>query len=249
MSRSVTATQSALEVLKALGVEAKGKKVIGIYGPSMVGKSVFAAMIARDFVGGGGAAVVYGTEEHYGDEDYRQLIAGLLPGKHYINYCPDIPSLFRYMNMVKGRRFEGRLALILDSLSTVVLKETASWEASGVTEPRVIVARTIPTANAIAAYFKHLVVGKDALGIVIMHAASTAGSGKYRGLTDLRPSMAMRTAHSLDYLLQITAAGARPGDPRTLTLVASRLTPLNEGRSVEFVFKDKNAALVGGDAR
>ena len=228
----------ALDLLRKLGVEAKPKKTIGIYGPSMVGKSVLAAMVAREYAGSEGYVVVFGVEEHYSDSDYRELIASFVKPKYYINYCPDLESLFKYMNVVRAKRFEGKLALILDSLSFIAMREAAKWSARGVTEPRVLAARVVPALYSVASYFKRLTVEKDALGIVVMHASSTAGMGLYRGLTSLKPSMAMRVAHSLDYLLLLTGEKGRLDQPRELTLIASRLNPLAEGSKVTFKFQE-----------
>jgi hypothetical protein len=228
----------ALELLGKLGVSVKEGYNIGLYGPSMVGKSVLAAMVAREYVGENGVAVVFGTESHYMGEDYREMIERHLPRHRYLNVCDTTPRLYEYMGLVKRTRLEGRVALILDSLSFIAMRETAEWNMRGVSEPRVIAARVIPLVYTVASAFKQLVVEKKALGIVIMHAGSTAGAGKYRGLVDYRPSMAGRVAHSLDYLILMEAEGATLEAPRKLTLVASRLSPVNEGRSIRFKFKD-----------
>jgi ABC-type hemin transport system ATPase subunit len=233
-----------LELLSRLDVVVKEGKVIGLYGPSLVGKSVLAAMVARDFVGSDGNVVIFGTENHYADDDYRALIEKFLPKNHYLNFCSNTEALYRYMALVKKKSFEGKVALILDSLSFIAIRETAKWSIQGVTEPRVVVARVVPQLYTIAAAFKDLVVEKHAFGIVVMHASSTAGTGKYRGLVDLRPSMAGRVAHSLDYLLLLTAEGASLSAPRKLTLVMSRLNPLAEGREVKFKFTGSGVELV-----
>ena len=77
-----------------------------------------------------------------------------------------------------------------------------------------------------------------------MHAGSTAGTGKFRNVTDLRPSMAGRVAHSLDYLILMEAEGASLDAPRRLTLVMSRLSPISEGKSVRFRFLGDKIELV-----
>jgi hypothetical protein len=201
-------------------------------------------MVARDFVGDSGHVIVFGTENHYADDDYRNMVSKFLPKSHYINYCHNIESLYKYMYMVKKKSFDGKVALILDSLSFIAIRETARWNMQGVTEPRVIAARVIPQLYTVAAAFKDLVVDKRALGIMIMHAGSMAGTGKFRGLTDLRPSMAGRVAHSLDYLVLMEAEGAALDAPRKLTLVMSRLSPLSEGKSVKFRFVGDKVEIV-----
>jgi ABC-type hemin transport system ATPase subunit len=236
--------QSTLELLSRLDVVVKEGKVIGLYGPSLVGKSILAAMIAQAFVGSDGNVVIFGTENHYADDDYRALIEKFLPKNHYINFCNSLETLYKYMYIVKKKSFEGKTALILDSLSFIAIRETAKWSVQGVTEPRVIVARVVPQLYTVAAAFKDLIIEKHAFGIIVMHASSTAGTGKYRGLVDLRPSMAGRVAHSLDYLLLLTAEGASLNAPRKLTLVMSRLNPLAEGREVKFKFTGSGVELV-----
>jgi hypothetical protein len=235
---------TTLELLSRIDVGVKEGKTIGLYGLSMIGKSILAAMIARDFAGENGNAVVFGTENHYSDDDYRNMVSKFLPKSHYINYCHSIESLYKYMYMVKKKSFDGKVALILDSLSFIAIRETARWNMQGVTEPRVIAARVIPQLYTVAAAFKDLVIDKHALGIMIMHAGSTAGTGKFRGITDLRPSMAGRVAHSLDYLVLMEAEGASLDAPRKLTLVMSRLSPLSEGKSVRFRFSGDRVEIV-----
>jgi len=231
-------------LLNSLGVKTTPGKNIGLYGLSLVGKSVLASMLCSEFCGEEGTAIVFGVEEHFADEEYRSLITQFLPRKHYINYCPNLESIYKYFSLVERKEFEGRLCLILDSLSFVAIRESATWQMRGVTEPRIIASRVIPALYTVAGIFKHLVVEKNALGIVVMHAGSTAGTQKYRGLTDLRPSMASRVAHSLDYLILMESEGPTLESPRKLTLVASRLTPLNEGKTVRFVFKGRGVELI-----
>ena len=242
MSKEVR--KGALPILSGLGVNLKEGKTLGIYGLSMVGKSVLSSMIAREFVGDNGTAIVFGTEAHYSDEDYRGLISKFLPKSNYINYCHTLEDIYKYMNLVRRKQFDGRVALILDSLSFIAIRESAEWNLRGVTEPRVISARVIPTLYTVAAAFKNLVVEKHGLGIMVMHAASTAGTGKFRGLVDLRPSMAGRVAHSLDYLILMESEGCSLDSPRKLTLVASRLSPLDEGKSVKFKFSGATVELI-----
>jgi len=233
----VQARYAVLDLLGSLGVALKEGKTVGLYGLSMVGKSVLAAMVAREWAGPEGTAVFFGTEPHYADQDYRELVARFLPRSHYINYCHSVEDVYRYLNVVRRYRFEGRVALVLDSLSYVAMREAAEWHLRGVTDPRVVSARVIPVLYTVASAFKSLVIEKKAVGLVVMHAGSMAGAGKYRGLTDLRPSMASRVAHSLDYLLLLEAEGPSLDSPRRLTLVASRLSPEHEGKSLRFRFR------------
>jgi len=249
LSRAPGEARPALSLLARLGVSVKEGKTLGVYGPSMVGKSVLAAVVAREYVGDEGTAVVFGVEPHYADEEYREVLKQFLPRHHYINVCESTPKLYEYMSIVRRARLEGKVALMLDSLSFIAMRETAEWSMKGVNEPRVIAARVIPAVYTVASAFKQLVVEKRALGIVVMHAGSTAGAGKYRGLVDYRPSMAARVAHSLDYLVLVESEGASLDAPRKLTLVASRLTPMYEGRAVRFRFKDgsvEEVAEAGG---
>jgi len=235
----------ALDLLEELGVEIKPGKVVGIYGPSLVGKSLLAWIIASEFVGNNGNVVVFGIEPHYQDSDYRKLAESYMQVRtRYINYCASKEDVFKYMRLASKHRFEGKVAFILDSLSYIMMYEQAKYISQGYSEPRVYVPRVVPVLYSIASLFKRLTLDKDALGLVIMHASSSAGTMKYRGLVDLRPSMAQRVLHSLDYLLLMESEGAKPDAPRKLTLIASRLTPLAEGNTVNFIFKDKTVVAL-----
>jgi len=233
----------SIELFSLLGVAVREGKNVGLYGLPMIGKSVLASILAREFAGEG-VAVVFGTEDHYADEDYRRLIASFLPRNHYINYCRNVEEVFRYLNIVEAKQFEGRLALILDSFSALANVEASELSARGVKETRVKVSRVTPMVNEVATRFKRVVAEKRALGITVMHASSMAGAGKFRGIADWKPVMSARVAHSLDYLVLMTAEKADLETPRTLTLVASRLTPSDEGRTVRFRFRERTVEVV-----
>jgi len=238
-----------LTLLQKIGVSVKEGKNIGIYGPSMIGKSVLAAMIGRDFVGENGTVIIFGTESHFADEDYRKMISQFLPKNHYINVCLKPQDVQRFLELVERKTFEGRVAMILDSLSAIAMRMTSELIARGVTEPRVFSAHVVPTTGSIANRFKDIVVEKRALGIMIMHAGSMAGAGRYRGLTDLRPVMSRRVAHLLDYELQMTSEGATLLSPRRLMVTASRLTPFDEGREIKFRFSGDKIEIVEAEER
>jgi len=240
---------SAIEVLSKLGVSAKPGKVIGVYGYSMIGKSAFAAIACREYVGEKGMGIIFGTEAHYADEDYREMIRSLLPDSNYINYCPSPEELFSKMNLIMEKRFEGRLCLILDSLSHLALHMTAKLYSRGITDTRVVSARVIPVVNSVAQMFKSLAVEKAALGLVIMHASSMAGTSLFRNLVPTRPSMSARVAHSLDYLLFMESEGGSITSPRRLIVVMSRLSPVDEGRSVRFKFSEGSVAELPEEGR
>jgi len=238
-----------LTLLQKIGVSVKEGKNIGIYGPSMIGKSVLAAMIGRDFVGENGTVIIFGTESHFADEDYRKMISQFLPKNHYINVCVKLEDVYKYLALVEKFKFEGRVAMILDSLSVIAMRLTSELQMRGITETRVITSKVVPALYTVAEAFKQMVIEKRALGIMIMHAGSMAGAGKYRGLTDLRPSMAGRVAHSLDYLILMTSEGASLSSPRRLMLVASRLSPLDEGREIKFRFSGDKIEIVEAEER
>lgn len=203
-----------------------------IYGPSMVGKSLLAWIIAGEYAGDG-VVVVYGSEPHYVDQDYRSLVEKVLAGTtHYINYTPYAQDVFKYTAKLYSlwqRIRDKKLVLILDSLSMIAQREAKKYYAKGITESRVIAARVVPLLNALATEIKDIAIQHRALGIIIAHAGSTAGSYKYRGIADLKPSMSMRTAHNVDYILLMQRAdgGAE------LTLVANRTKPDTEGSTIK----------------
>ncbi len=233
---------NTLDILLKLRVSAKPRKVLLIYGPSMVGKSFLASLIARDYLSGEGLAIYYGSEPHYADEDYQSLVTGQVRAKVYINYTPYAKDVFQAMSKLYSLRDNPpkKLVLILDSLSMIAQREAKKFYSKGIAESRVIAARVVPLLNAIATEFKEKCIEFNALGIMIAHAGSTAGSGKYRGVAELKPSMSMRTAHNVDYILLLDLApyaeSADLKEKRRLTLVASRYMPDTEGRYVDFSF-------------
>jgi len=235
---------NTLDILLKLHIKPKPKKVILLYGPSMVGKSFLATLIARDYLNGEGLAIYYGSEPHYADEDYKALITSQLRAKAYINYTPYAKDVFQAMNKLYSLKDDPpkKLVLILDSLSMIAQREAKKFYAKGITESRVIAARVVPLLNAISTEFKEKCIEYNALGIMITHAGSTAGSGKYRGVAELKPSMSMRTAHNVDYILLLDLApysqSADLKEKRRLTVVASRYMPGIEGKHIDFSFEE-----------
>jgi len=220
-----------LDQLRRIGVSLVPGKVLLIYGPSMVGKSLLAWIIAREYVGDG-VVVIYGSEPHYADQDYRSLAEKVLTGiTHYINYTPYAQDVFKYtakLYNLRQRIKDKKLVLILDSLSMIAQREAKKYYVKGITESRVIAARVVPLLNALATEIKDMAIQHRALGIIIAHAGSTAGSYRYRGIADLKPSMSMRTAHNVDYIVLMQ----REQDYAKITLVANRTKSELEGSTI-----------------
>lgn len=73
-----------------------------------------------------------------------------------------------------------------------------------------------------------------------------AGSFKYRGILDYRPSMARRVAHIISHEVFIDAVSR---DERIAILTASRTKPLAEGNSVRFRITDSGIEVSQDDKK
>lgn len=223
-----------LERLRKIGVEPAPGTVLGIYGLSMTGKSVLAARLARELAGDKPVNIV-ATEPHYMDQRYTAMIKKHVGTPTYIHVCSDTGSVFTALRRIRGTAPEGS-AIILDSMSYIMMREQSELISRGVTEPRVIAARVVPLIYSVAAILKSIVSEKRLYGAVIMHASSTAGTGMYRDTVPYKPSMAQRVLHSLDYLLYLSL----DKNTQCLTLVASRYTgPGSAGATI--CLADNNA--------
>jgi len=230
----------ALELLAKLGVHVKPKKVIGIYGPPMVGKSVLAGIVAGEYAGDEGRVFVVATERHYFDDDYMAMIRRYLPKNAEVKTVLKVDEVFKTLYALKNalrKDVTGKRVVILDSLSFVALDMSAYYFSTGL-GVRPASAQIIPVINALSAMLKSLAVSTYSLAIAIMHAGSTAGAGKFRGITGLKPSMSMRAGHAFDYLLQLDM-DQKNRDNRILTVVANRVAPETEGSSIKIRFVGK----------
>jgi len=228
----------ALDVLAKLGVHVKPKKVVGIYGPPMVGKSVLSAIIASEYAGEEGRVYVVATEMHYMEDDYLAMIRKYLPKNTDIKTITRAEDAFKLLHALRHglrRDVSGKRVVILDSLSFIALDMSAYYLFATGLDIRPASARIIPVINSLSAMLKSIAVRGYALAIAVMHAGSTAGSGKFRGVSSLKPSMSMRAGHAFDYILLLDMDPASR-DNRVLTVVANRVAPETEGASIKIRF-------------
>jgi len=238
--------RGAENLIHSLGIDLQPKQVVLIYGLPMVGKSVLSAILARWWAQKHDSNVtILALETAYGEEDYMQFIQRFLQGSKFSIYVYDdiekaqhVLLSMRYMSSVHGAG-----AVVIDSISALA-DAMASYVISktGSTEPRVIAARVSPLLRMIVRGLREVVVRRGGLGIVVAHAGSTAGTGKYRGIADWRPSLAVRAAHYITYEL-LLEIWERNKEYRKLTVVAARNRPWIEGNSVLFRFTENDVEI------
>ena len=230
----------------ALGFEPLPKHVLLIYGEPMVGKSTLAAAIARWWAQRHNTNVtVIGTEASYYEEDFAEVLG---------RYLGDVKaSVLTYtdrnvaLRVLLGKRYMSQVhnmgAVIIDSISAITDDVAVEVVMStGSIEQRPISSRAAPVGRYIVKILKDVVVARNGLGIVIAHAGSTAGTGKYRGVSDYRPSLAIRCGHYVSYMLHL-GFWERNREYRKLTVVAARSRPWLEGRSALFRFAENDVEV------
>jgi len=234
-------------LLQTLGIDLQPKQVVLIYGQPMVGKSVLSALIAKWWaLKRDSNVVIVGLETAYGEEDYVNFISKFLEGAKFnilmyddVQKAVSVLSTGRYISAVHGAG-----VVVIDSVSALADAIAGQVvEKTGSLEPRVIAARVSPILRLIVRALRDVVVRRGGLGIVVAHAGSTAGTSKYRGIVDWRPSLATRCAHYISYelLLEIYE---KKRDYRRVTVVAARNRPWIEGNSTLFRFRENDIEVL-----
>jgi len=197
----------------------------------MVGKSVLALLLAKAVAK---RVVVLAAEPTYEEARYLKFLtesAGFEPELRYVKYFSQARDAFRELK---------ECAVVIDSVSALADRETAYW-LSRTAEPRVIAARVVPQTRTLALASRLWANEREGFVVLVTHATSTAGAFRYRGLADLKPSLAMRAGHYVDYELLLTV---EDDGTRTLTVVASRTTPWAEGRQLQLKFTKGGVEVV-----
>jgi len=227
-----------IEALKRLGIDLAEKTIVNVFGPPMAGKSTLSLLLAREL---GARTTVIACEPSYEEEPFIKFLNRVVGS----DFKYDLRRVSSFAELLKTLREIREGIVIIDSLSALSDLEAQQWYERGV-DTRVVAAKVIPLVRAATLRLRYLVNRFNGYGVIITHATSTAGSFKYRGRFDLRPSLAMRCGHYIDYelLLRITNGGYRE-----LTVTASRTSPWIEGRSIKFRFKLGGIELIEKEAK
>ncbi|MEM4570945.1 MAG: hypothetical protein QXE66_06525 [Desulfurococcaceae archaeon] len=221
-----------LEELKTLGVYLEPRTVVNLYGPPMVGKSVLALHIVRELFKDS-RVVVLASEPSYEEARYLRLV------EESCGFLPEVRHVKTFSQALTTLREVKDGALVVDSVSALADREASYW-LSRTSEPRVVAARVVPLTRALALAVRQWSNERGSVAVLVTHATSTAGAFRYRGVADLKPSLAMRAGHYVDYELLLTIGD---GGERVLTVVASRVAPWAEGGSLRLRFA-KGGVLV-----
>jgi len=223
--------ESLSSALGSVGVHLEFRTVVNVFGPPMVGKSVLAVLLARSVAK---RVVVLAAEPSYEEPRYLKFLAeavGFEPDVRYVKYFSQARDSFRELR---------DCAVVVDSVSALADREAAYWLTKSA-EPRVIAARVVPQTRALALVARLWANEREGFVVLVTHATSTAGAFRYRGLADLKPSLAMRAGHYVDYELLLTV---EDDGTRVLTVVASRTTPWAEGRQLQLKFTKGGVEVV-----
>jgi len=223
--------ESLSSALGSVGVYLEPRTVVNIFGPPMVGKSVLAILLAKTVAK---RVVVLAAEPSYEEPRYLKLLTeatGFEPDVRHVKYFSQARDAFRELR---------DCAIVVDGVSALADREMAYW-LTRTTEPRVVAARIVPQTRALALAARMWANEREGFVVLVTHATSTAGAFRYRSLVDLKPSLAMRAGHYIDYELLLTV---EEDGIRVLTVVASRATPWAEGRQLMLRFTKGGVEVV-----
>jgi len=232
MTQPQTQTQKPkiIEALEKLRISFRPPKMIAIYGNAMIGKSTLSIMLAHKLAQMLGKTVkVIATEPTYDDPEYLTFIRDTTQADFSIVKLVDTKYLQSILAQSKNT------VIVLDSLSTLVNSFINRFLLMGY-DIRVANARAPTFAVSVVLPIRQHITMDKSIAIIVTHAGTTAGTGKYRGLTEYKPTFTARIAHYLDYELLMEINQNMP-ETRKLTVIAHRTCPECEGREIAFYIR------------
>ena len=212
-----------------LGVSLSPPKVIVLYGEPMVGKSVLSVMLAGRLASSMNRRVglIY-TEPVWEDPEYQSFVVNATNAKFDLVRLAD----WRHFNSIVAG-FRDRV-IVFDSISALITDIVSRFTMSG-WDLRAVTPRVHQIVVTLVHYLRAVVNSSKTVAVIVAHASSTAGTGRYRGVTDSRPSFTRRVLHECDVELELRIDPENK-DVRVLTVVANRINPFSDGKSVYFRF-------------
>ena len=212
-----------------LGVSLSPPKIVVLYGESMVGKTVLSVMLASRLASSMNkrVGVIY-TEPVWDDPEYQSFVINATNAKFDLVRLAD----WRHFNSIVAG-FRDRV-IVFDSISALITDIVSRFTMSG-WDLRAVIPRVHQIVVTLVHYLRAVVNNSKTIAIIIAHSTSTAGTGKHRGITDSRPSFTRRVLHECDFELELKIDSENK-DLRILTVVANRINPFSDGRSVYFKF-------------
>jgi len=212
-----------------LGVSLSPPKTIVLYGEPMVGKTVLSVMLASRLASSMSRKVglIY-TEPVWDDPEYQSFVINATNAKFDLVRLVD----WRHFNSIVAG-FRDRV-IVFDSISALITDIVSRFTVSG-WDLRAVTPRVHQGVVTLVHYLRAVVNNSKTIVIIVAHSSSTAGVGRYRGITDNRPAFARRILHECDVELELKIDSENK-DLRILTVVANRINPFSDGRSVYFKF-------------
>jgi len=214
-----------LKLLEELGVNLATPCTLAIFGPSQVGKSLMALRLASEVNNG----VVYAIEPQYQNPDFYKLATSVIQGRDVrIERAWSIRGLIR-----KLKSIDSASVIVVDSISALIDYEASRLiEKLGVEDVSFLASRLNPLSRIVAQTLNITCNRLNSIGVLIVHATSTAGRGLYRNLIPYRPSFASRCEHYLTYELFVNFTNDR--GKRVIQVVTSRPNHSIIGKRLEF---------------
>jgi len=221
-----------------LGVSLSPPKIVVLYGEPMAGKTVLSVMLASKLADtmNRKVGVIY-TEPVWDDPEYQSFVINATNAKFDLVRLAD----WRHFNSIVAG-FRDRV-IVFDSISALITDIVSRFTMSG-WDLRAVTPRVHQIVVTLVHYLRAVVNNSKTIVIIVAHSSSTAGVGKYRGITDNRPAFARRILHECDAELELRVDSDNK-DVRVLTVIANRVNPFSEGRSVAFRFVKGNVEPVG----
>ena len=211
------------ELLEKVGVELAPRETLLIYGAPMVRKSLFSVLLAREY---NLDLKILALEPSWRELKYLELMRKYIPeGSELIHLT--INGL--WSALFKLSRLNRSMFIIVDSLSVLADEIVKAVKRA---EPLAVVSRASMLMRVVAYELKKCCINTNSIGVIICQA--TGAPQAFRAIAQLKPSVATRVGHYCTYMV-LLEIGSEP-EERILTVVANRVKPYMEGRSVVFTF-------------
>ena len=227
-----------IEMFNELGVSLNPPKMLVVYGEPMAGKTVLSVMLASKLADtmNRKVGVIY-TEPVWEDGEYQSFVMNVTGAKFDAVKLAD----WRHFNSIVSS-FRDRV-IVFDSISALITDIVSRFTFAG-WDLRAVTPRVHQIVITLTHFMRAVVNNSRTVAVIVAHSSSTAGVGRYRGITDNRPAFAKRILHECDAELELRVDSDNK-DVRVLTVIANRVNPFSEGRSVAFRFVKGNVEPVG----
>mgnify|MGYP000377270993 CR=1 FL=1 len=214
-----------LKLLEELGVNLTTPCTLAIFGPSQVGKSLITLKLASEINNG----IIYAIEPQYKNPDFYKLVTSIIRGRDV-----KIERVWSIRGLIKKfKSIDKASIIVVDSISALIDYEASRLiEKFGIEDISFLASRLNPLSRIVSQTLNITCNRLNSIGVLIVHATSTAGRGLYRNLIPYKPSFASRCEHYLTYELFINFTNNQ--DKRIIQVITSRPNHSIIGKKLEF---------------